>query len=67
MDQLNDDSLMPFGQYKGRKLVDIPASYFHWLWCSKKLNHDHMRDPVSDYMKRNLHVLKLEHPDGIWQ
>jgi hypothetical protein len=26
----NDDSLMPLGRYRGRKLADVPADYLLW-------------------------------------
>ena len=26
-----DDSLMPFGKYKGQKLANVPDSYLIWL------------------------------------
>ena len=29
---MNDESLMPFGKYRGAKLADVPASYLLWLW-----------------------------------
>lgn|GEM_PF-2705905 len=38
---LKDDDLMPYGQYKGLRMVDVPASYLLWLSdndkCSKQV------------------------------
>lgn len=28
---MNDNTLMPWGKYKGKKLANIPAQYFLWL------------------------------------
>lgn len=34
---LNDDSLMPFGTHKGKRLGDVPDHYWRWFlvqdWC----------------------------------
>lgn len=32
MSALTDDSLMPFGKHKGKRLDQVPASYLLWLW-----------------------------------
>ncbi len=36
---MNDDSLMPFGKYKGQRLGDVPDDYWRWFldqdWCDK--------------------------------
>ena len=63
---LDDLDLMPWGMYrqKGIPLQDIPASYFHHLWTTGK-NAERFC-PVADYIRRNLHSLKKEYPDGIW-
>ena len=29
--RLSDESIMPWGKYKGEELQDIPASYLIWL------------------------------------
>lgn len=61
---LTDTSPMPFGKYKGTPMQDVPASYLFWLWSNGK---EHERTcPVHDYIRRNLDVLRTEHPDGIW-
>jgi hypothetical protein len=30
--ELTDESIMPWGKYRGRKLKDVPASYLLWLY-----------------------------------
>lgn len=65
MQPLSDLDKMPFGAHQGKLMQDVPASYFHWLWThgmKEKVSYD----PVADYINRNLHALKKEHPDGIW-
>ena len=36
---LTDDSIMPFGKYKGQKLGEVPDSYLRWFlgqdWCDQ--------------------------------
>ena len=61
---MNDTDPMPFGKHKGQPIQDVPASYLHWLWANGK--KDDKQCPVADYIRRNLHALKQEYPDGIW-
>lgn len=61
--KLEDTDPMPFGKHKGEMMQDVPASYLHWLWGEKK---DDKTDPVVDYIRRNLNVLKQEYKNGIW-
>ena len=65
MKQLEDLDLMPFGKYKGLPMQEIPAQYLHWLWTTG-LRNKTATDAVADYIQRNLHALKQEHPDGVW-
>lgn len=30
MRKLEDDDLIPFGQHKGKRMIDIPANYLLW-------------------------------------
>uniref|UniRef100_A0A6M3LLS0 Putative quorum-sensing-regulated virulence factor n=1 Tax=viral metagenome TaxID=1070528 RepID=A0A6M3LLS0_9ZZZZ len=52
---LQDDSPMPFGKYKGDKMINVPASYLLWLYNENKCNKN-----VRDYIEDNLDVLKME-------
>lgn len=36
--KLSDESPMPFGRYKGDKMVNVPASYLMWLYDNNKCN-----------------------------
>lgn len=52
---MNDNSLMPYGQYKGDKMLNVPASYLIWLYENDKAFGD-----VLAYIKENLDVLKMQ-------
>ena len=32
MEALTDNSLMPFGQYKGKRMDEVPDGYLLYLW-----------------------------------
>ena len=53
MDKLEDDSLMPYGQHKGKQMADVPAKDLIWLY-----ENDRCSSSVRDYIKRNIEVLK---------
>jgi len=52
---LTDNSIMPFGKYKGQVLANIPASYLIWIFENNKCTPD-----VAKYINENLDVLKEE-------
>jgi uncharacterized protein (DUF3820 family) len=52
---LTDNSLMPYGIHKGKKMVDIPAKYLLWLYDNNKCNMD-----VKFYIEDNIDALKKE-------
>lgn len=64
MKKLTDTDPMPFGKHKGVPMQDVPASYLHYLWTNGK-EHETLC-PVAEYIRRNMHPLQQEHPDGIW-
>jgi uncharacterized protein (DUF3820 family) len=70
MKELADLSPMPFGKYKGKLMQDVPANYLHWLWTeagySKFVSREGNAGAIADYISRNLHALKQEYPDGLW-
>lgn len=63
--KMNDDSIMPFGKYKGRKMSHVPAEYLHWVWHNIKIGNDNMM-LVRDYIYDNMNVLEEENEDLIW-
>ena len=62
--ELTDESLMPFGAHRGKKMLNVPASYFHYLW-THGMETD-FASPVANYIRKSLSALKKDHPDGIW-
>jgi len=52
---MNDESLMPFGKYRGEKMANIPPDYLIWLYDNGKVYGD-----IKNYIKDNLDVLKAE-------
>jgi uncharacterized protein (DUF3820 family) len=52
---MTDDSVMPFGKYKGEKMSNIPASYLLWLFENSTTKNE-----VYFYIKDNLDVIKAE-------
>ena len=52
---LTDESLMPFGKYKGTKMANVPASYLLWLNTQPALSQS-----VREYIQDNLEVLQKE-------
>jgi len=52
---LNDNSLMPYGKYKGEKMANVPANYLLWLW-----DNDKCCESVREYIEDNMDVLEKE-------
>jgi uncharacterized protein (DUF3820 family) len=52
---LNDESLMPWGKFRGKKMIDVPADYLLWLYRKDKASGD-----VLEYINDNYTVLLNE-------
>jgi len=52
---ITDESLMPWGKYKGDKMINVPASYLLWLYDMEKVYGE-----VKEYIKDNLEVLQFQ-------
>jgi uncharacterized protein (DUF3820 family) len=63
MGAYNDETLMPFGKFKGIKLEKVPADYLHWWYTETNKSNKELKDYIED----NLAALKQEYPDGIWK
>jgi uncharacterized protein (DUF3820 family) len=55
MQKLNDNSLMPFGQHKGVKLANVPASYLLYI-----RNNYNLHDNLKMYIDENKDSLEME-------
>jgi uncharacterized protein (DUF3820 family) len=59
---MNDNSIMPFGKYKGTKLINVPASYLLWLysqWTETTQLDDNQKE-LKEYIEDNMKVLEME-------
>lgn len=59
---MNDNSIMPFGKYKGIKLINVPASYLLWLysqWTETTQLDDNQKE-LKEYIEDNMKVLEME-------
>jgi len=52
---MNDESIMPFGKYRGEKMANIPPDYLLWLYDNSKCYGE-----VRKYIADNLDVLLAE-------
>lgn len=52
---MTDDSLMPYGKFKGDKMANVPADYLLWL-----LHNDKCSGDVKNYILENKTVLESE-------
>lgn len=52
---MNDESIMPFGIHKGKRLIDVPAGYLIWLYEENKCSGE-----LRKYIAENMGALKME-------
>ena len=62
--ELNDDSPMPFGKYKGIPLKKVPASYLLWLWDNAEF-HAKPATAIHRYIRKSWSAIIMEFPDYI--
>jgi uncharacterized protein (DUF3820 family) len=55
MNIMDDNSIMPFGKYKGEKMANVPSDYLLWLFENNKCFGE-----VKSYIADNLEVIKSE-------
>lgn len=58
---MNDDSLMPFGKYKGTPMGKVPAEYLDWLIGQKWISD---WPQVEKYILDNKKIIDEELSDG---
>ena len=51
---MNDKSIMPFGEHKGKELANVPDDYLRWFWGENKHefinSSDRMNQDKFDFM-----------------
>ena len=52
---MKDETLMPFGKHKGKKLANVPANYLLWLF-----DQDWIKPDMKLYINENMDALKIE-------
>lgn len=62
MEKITDNSLMPYGKYKGKKMANIPASYLLWMYRNDKLFK-----ALEVYVEENMDVLEKEEKEELYK
>lgn len=57
---MDDESLMPFGKFKGRQMIDVPASYLMWLHDNGSSVVRSAYPGVFEYIKDNMQAIEQE-------
>jgi len=52
---MDDESIMPFGKFKGEKMANIPSDYLLWIYENKKCTIE-----VEEYIQNNMDSIKAE-------
>jgi uncharacterized protein (DUF3820 family) len=52
---LTDNSFMPYGKHKGKKMINVPADYLLWLYENQKCSGE-----VRAYIASNHEVLTVQ-------
>lgn len=53
--KMDDNSIMPFGKHKGKKMANVPGDYLKWLYKERKAY-----GKLKAYIEENLDVIKFE-------
>lgn len=60
MEKITDNSLMPYGKYKGKKMANISASYLLWMYRNDKLFK-----ALEVYVEENMDALEKEEKEEL--
>lgn len=60
MEKITDNSLMPYGKYKGKKMANMPASYLLWMYRNDKLFK-----ALEVYVEENMDALEKEEKEEL--
>lgn len=64
-EELTDQSPMPFGKHKDKKMEDVSASYLHWFYHNADASTPDAL-AVRQYIRTNMAALKMETKNLIW-
>lgn len=53
--EFTDSTEMPFGQHKGKRMIDVPAKYLLWLF-----NEGCKHAGVRKYLNENIDAIKQQ-------
>ena len=61
MEEYTDESIMPFGKHKGKKLIDVPDEYLLWLYNEMIQKPEGQRYPngLFKYLEENLDAIEI--------
>lgn len=62
MEKITDNSLMPYGKYKGKKMANIQASYLLWMYRNDKLFK-----ALEVYVEENMDALEKEEKEELYK
>lgn len=54
--KVDDNTLFPFGRYRGTKICNVPATYL--IWAYEEV--DHLDKDIKAYIEDNMDLLKEE-------
>ena len=57
---LDDNSFMPFGEFKGHKMANVPSKRLLWYWDNQNRMTKQNYPEVYEYIENNLDVIKEE-------
>jgi uncharacterized protein (DUF3820 family) len=66
---MDDNSLMPFGVHKDKKMQDVPSYYLLWLWEQGQQGSGSgiTNKELKAYIEDNLDALKMEAKQKQWK
>jgi len=63
---MTDESIMPFGKYKGEPMRKVDPEYLLWLWEGANSPMMHSKSGgVAEYIRKNLKTIMAGAPDKI--
>ena len=70
MEKFTDESPMPFGVHKDKKMEKVPASYLLWLWNEGMVDEVNIhpetpRQCLALYIAENLTALQMKDKDTL--